>query len=128
MPEPKKTVSKPTVGKTEEKRTVAPKEKKRKVLVEREVKYPYYKVLVCANDNPDHVDEQGDPVEYDGPITADLAKQLLDWETEPDYVKRKLAEDPNYKESKLKFGSEFLLKDADGNKVVCWNKDRKSVV
>lgn len=102
-------------------RTVPVKLTKKKVLAERPVKYPYYKAMICCLDNPAHVDEKGKQVEYDGPITVEIAKQLLGWETEPDYVKRKLAEDPNYKESKLKFGGEYLLKDADGNKVICWN-------
>lgn len=153
MPQPAQKASKPSVvdsakkavGK-ETKPTVPTKEKKKKVMTQRELKYPYYKVLICSN-NPTPEEQQfrykNDPfaegidadtraelladeknriydIEYDGPITADFAKMILEYETEPDYVKRKLAQDPNYKESKLKFGSEFLFKDADGNKVVCW--------
>jgi hypothetical protein len=124
MPEPKKSnVSKGTTTTVPAKsttRTVPAKEKKTRILQERPIKYPYYNVLICCNNVPTHKDKKGNPVEYDGPLTADIAKQLLEWETEPEYVKRRLTEDPELKESKLKFGDEFLLKDADGNKVMCW--------
>lgn len=56
-----------------------------------------------------------------GPITEDLAKQILGWDSEPDYAARMLAADPNLKESQTKFGDDFLLEDELGNKVRCGN-------
>lgn len=97
----------------EKKRTRSPSKK----VEEREVIYPKREVMICCI--PDE-----DGTEYDGPITIELAKKLLKWETEDDYVKRELTRDPDLKESKLRFGTEYMLKDRHGNKVRCWNSDR----
>lgn len=97
----------------EKKRTRSPAKK----VEEREVIYPKREVMLCCVP-----DEDGN--EYDGPITIAIAKKLLKWETEDDYVKRELLRDPNQKESKLRFGTEYMLKDRHGNKVRCWNSDR----
>lgn len=81
----------------------------------REVLYPKVKVEVCANpDSPGCEDAIG-------PITAAQAKQLLGWETEADFVARKLKENPNAKQSKLMFKNDFLLVDSQDRKVRCWH-------
>lgn len=60
----------------------------------------------------------------DGPITSKIAKALLGWESEEDYVVRKRSENPKLKAEDLLFGDEYLLKDVDGRKIVCWNNDK----
>jgi hypothetical protein len=116
---------------------------------DRPLKYPFYQVLLCCAHRDDHFeyiddpfadDPKGDPDLlsdpknrrplpiregedncYDGPITADTAKKLLHWETEPDFKRRKMDEDPNHDPKGLSFGAEFLLTDSEKNKVMCWN-------
>lgn len=80
---------------------------------DRPVLYPRYEVKICCC--------PADGQEYEGPITADIAKKLLRWETEPEYTKRMLASDPKMKESKAKFGELYILKNRAGEKVQCWN-------
>lgn len=88
----------------------------------REIKFPRFKAMFCCKVPEDHTEENGSPVaNYDGPITVARAKELLGWETEDEYAERRLATDPTLKESKLKFGMEYTLKDGAGNKVKCWN-------
>lgn len=102
VPAAKSTTTKPSNG------------KKKK---ERDVVYPKYEVRLCCNPTPD---ADGVEQEYDGPITVAMAKELLGWETDDEYVLRMLKEDPNRKEKKLR-ETDFLLKDRHGNKIRCFN-------
>ncbi len=79
----------------------------------RPVKHPKYEVKICCL--------PVDGVEYDGPLTYEMMKKLLGWETESEYTARVMAADPKVKESKAKFGDDFLLKNYAGEKVRCWN-------
>lgn len=108
MPVPKT----PTVAKTKTQTNGSKKKPQRGVV------YPRYEVRICCLPKEDAV--TGELVEYDGPITVAMAKELLGWETDDEYVKRMLTEDPNRKEKKLR-ETDHLLKDKAGNKVRCFN-------
>lgn len=82
----------------------------------RKIVYPRYQVLIYCNPTPDAA--TGEMVEYEGPITVALAKKILGWETEDEYVRRRLTEDPDLKEAKLR-ASDYLLKDRHGSKIRC---------
>lgn len=72
----------------------------------RKILYPQVKVKICEGKDA---------------LTHEQAKSLLRWETEDEYVARRLAEDPNLKPETLKFGDDFLLRDSQDRKVRCWN-------
>lgn len=98
-----------TKPKTEAKKPATPKVVKEG----RPVLYPTYTLKTCCLPK--------DGVEYDGPITIDIAKKLLGWEVEDDYTKRLLAADPKMKQSRAVYGDRFLLKNYAGDKVNCWH-------
>lgn len=54
-------------------------------------------------------------------ITAQVAKDILGWETEKEYAERKVKENPGTKLEAWTYGDAFMLKDEHGNKVNCWN-------
>lgn len=82
----------------------------------REIVYPRYEALIHVRPTPDAV--TGEVIEYLGPITVQMAKEALGWETDDEYVRRRLTEDPSLSEKKLR-ESDFLLKDGAGNKIRC---------
>lgn len=57
----------------------------------------------------------------EGPITCALAKQLIGWESEPEYTARMIQEDPSIKPEAAMFGDDFFMRDLNGHKVRCWN-------
>lgn len=57
-----------------------------------------------------------------GPLTVqDAKKDILGWETEEDYQKRMVAENPGTKPEHWLFGDVFHCLDTDKKKVRCWN-------
>lgn len=55
-------------------------------------------------------------------ITARQMKELLKWETEPDYKERMKKENPDAKAAEAaEYGDDYLLKNTQGEKVRCWN-------
>lgn len=75
---------------------------------ERPIKYPELKV-------------NGIPIPREKlRITAAMMKQMLGWETEEDYVNRKIKENPKAKAATFKFGEHYLLLDSEKRKVRCW--------
>lgn len=56
-----------------------------------------------------------------GPITEEVAKKMLKWETEADFAKRLIAANPDLKPEQCLFGDDFILRDEEGAKVRCWN-------
>lgn len=82
----------------------------------RPILYPHYHVKICCAPR--------DGKEYDGPISYAMMKKILRWETESEYTARVLKANPKLKESKAKFGDNYLLKNYAGEKVRCWNNAR----
>lgn len=76
---------------------------------------PEYKVLAV----------NGIPIPLDTVrITVDEAKTLLGWETEADLFNRIKESNPKVIKDKCAFGHDFLMRDANANKVRCWNNSR----
>lgn len=67
---------------------------------------------------------------YDGPLTVDIAKKLLRWESEAEYTARMLKTEPNSKETKWRYGEKFLFRDCSGltegagAKINCWSNPK----
>lgn len=104
-----KPKNKPTTKPAETPKT--PLEKVKSTKAERAIVYPRYDIKVYVEG-------------YEGPISVELAKRWLYWETEPEYTKRLMLEDPTRKEAKCKFGDDFLFKDIHKEKVRCWNNTK----
>lgn len=111
MPVPRK--SQPSEGGTATLEKPKPKKAEKSA---RAILYPRYETMICCLPTP-HA-ETGEVIEYDGPITVELAKKLLGWETDDEYVRRRMTEDPSLKETKLR-ESDYLLKDRNGSKIRC---------
>ncbi|MDO8473186.1 MAG: hypothetical protein Q7T05_05135 [Dehalococcoidia bacterium] len=58
-----------------------------------------------------------------GPITLQVAKDLLNWESEKGYQARFKAANPDSKKVP-DYGDGYLFKDQLGQKIRCWNNDR----
>lgn len=74
----------------------------------RKIEYPNKEVIIYATWNDDV-----------GPLTQQLAKDLIGWETEEDYIARKKVEEPKSKKD-WSFGENFHLRDNAGRKVMLW--------
>jgi hypothetical protein len=71
---------------------------------------------------------------YLGPMTCEIMKKLLGWETEAQYTKRMMSANPGAAEESCKFEVksegrttrivDYTLVDANGEKVMCWNNLR----
>jgi hypothetical protein len=98
----------------------------------RDIVYPNLQLVVCCSGEP-KVELQVRPA-----LTGQKAKELLDLESEPEYIARMMKADPTLKEENCQFpdvGKQVVAKDEDGNertatvlfkdendkKVVCWN-------
>jgi hypothetical protein len=55
------------------------------------------------------------------PLTEKEVEEILGWETEEDFTKRKKAENPDAKEKDCSYGEDYLIKDLLGNKIRCRN-------
>lgn len=53
----------------------------------------------------------------DNALTMEMAKEMLGWETEADYIAKMKAADPNLNEDAVKFKDNYFLTDRLGNKV-----------
>lgn len=85
---------------------------KPKTAAERPLKYPEYQSVLYAT---------GTDL---GPITVELIKEWLGWETESEYAERVARETPGAKASKITFGNNYHFTDVLGNKIRCRNNGR----
>lgn len=81
---------------------------------QREMRYPT--IQVCGVDVP----------EEKLIVTPAKAKLLMDWESEPEYTSRMLAENCTLKADMALFKDKVqtFLVDEEGHRVTCWNNDR----
>lgn len=99
--------------------------------VGRPVIYPAVKVIVYSGDGAQKTEVVDRPA-----ITAKKMKEILKWESEPEYVTRQQKIDPTFngglpdvgkqvkytdQETGVTHTATVLLKDEEGHKVVCWN-------
>lgn len=110
----------PTVAKRKSTKKALPPQSPKKV----EVSSPPTEVKVVKNLTPIIYPEfRIEEMVGEKAITYETMRQILGWESEPEYTARMLQNNPSLKPEEAVFGDkvQWLFKDVEGNKVVCWN-------